>query len=141
MDPSGAGATYMLAHSNGRMIEGATGGALAAYEGHVTIGNVIDAVSVWTNNALQPSYVSVHMSMAHPTQEHVGLWQNAVNGAGDMMRMCRLFEPMRWGLGVALLTDGYFGHDPAGGAFYGVPTWCVAATLLLSRFTCWALYR
>jgi hypothetical protein len=43
--------------------------------------------------------------------------------AQDMMLMCTQFQPMRWGLGLALLTDGYFGHDPTGGAFYGVPTW------------------
>jgi hypothetical protein len=80
---AGAGSDYMLAHSNGRMIEGATGGALEAFESRIPISAVRDAVEVWTKRARQPSYVNVHMSLAGvvaPGALHTGLWVNAVNG-------------------------------------------------------------
>jgi hypothetical protein len=73
----------MLAHSNGRMIEGATGGALELFESRIPISAVRDAVEVWTKRARQPSYVNVHMSLVGavaPGALHTGLWVNAVNG-------------------------------------------------------------
>ena len=93
-------------------------------EGRIPISAVREAVEVWTERALQPSYVSVHMSLPTKPPDHVGLWVNAVNGGGDMMLMCTQFQPMRYGLGVALLTDGYFGHDPSGGSFCKLATLC-----------------
>jgi hypothetical protein len=115
---------------HGRMIEphGETPdgrGLLTSYEMQQPISRFMQAVSEWTDPASgpQPAYVSAHMAVPHTPPAHVGLWQNAVRGAGDMMRMGTEFQPMRFGLGCTLLTDGYFANSLITGAFYGVPTW------------------
>ena len=50
----------------------------------------------------------------------IGRWQNLVTN-GEMMRLMTDFRRMRFGLGVALLTDGYFGYD-VGSEMYGAPS-------------------
>ena len=100
-------------------------GLLTSYEMAQPISRFMQAVEEWTDPAsgTQPAYVSAHMAVPHTPRDHVGLWQNAVRGAGDMMRMGTEFQPMRFGLGCTLLTDGYFANSLITGAFYGVPTW------------------
>ena len=85
-------------------------GLLTSYLMLQPISRFMQAVAEWTDPASgpQPAYVSAHMAVPHPPPAHVGLWQNAVRGAGDMMRMGTEFQPMRFGLGCTLLTDAYF---------------------------------
>ena len=40
-----------------------------------------------------------------------------------MMVAATEFQAMRYGLGVTLMTDGYFSNSPVGGSFYGAPTY------------------
>jgi hypothetical protein len=63
------------------------------------------------------------MGVPQAPPAHTGLWQNAVQGAGDMMVAATEFQAMRYGLGVTLMTDGYFSNSPVGGSFYGAPTY------------------
>jgi hypothetical protein len=59
----------------------------------------------------------------------VGRWQNLLTG-GEMIRVMTDFRRMRFGLGVTMLTNGYFSFD-VGGGWYGQPTWYVSHTRTL----------
>ena len=62
---------------------------------------------------MQPNYINVHMNanMGGGTWR-IGRWQNIVS-EGENMRLMQDFRRMRFGLGVALLTDGYYGTSRA----------------------------
>ena len=114
----------LLPLSNGRMYEGSAVGALdPAYSGQDSITSVVDELRQWSTAAVQPSYVHMSMNSGELNGQgwRIGRWQNLVS-RGEMMRMLTDFRRMRFGLGVTLMTDGYFAND-LGGGFYGVPTW------------------
>ena len=106
--------------SNGRMYEG---GAFldGLYSGGKPISAFVSEIRMWTTQARQPSYLNVHMNgNMGGGLWRIGRWQNIVTG-GEMMRLMTDFRRMRFGLGAALLTDGYFAFD-VGSEMYGVPS-------------------
>ena len=106
--------------SNGRMYEGGAG-LDNCYSGGRPISSFVSEIRMWSTKAVQPSYLNLHMNgnMGGGTWR-IGRWQNLVTG-GEMMRLMTDFRRMRFGLGVALLTDGYFGYD-VGSEMYGAPS-------------------
>ena len=106
--------------SNGRMFEGGAG--LDVVYGGQSISSFVAEIRKWTTQSLQPSYVNVHMNgNMGGGLWRIGRWQNLVTG-GEMMRLMTDFRRMRFGLGVALLTDGYYGYD-VGSEMYGAPSY------------------
>ena len=61
-------------------------------------------------NRLQPNYIHLSMNSGIAGSWRVGRWQNLVS-AGEMMRVMTDFRRMRFGLGVTLMTDSYFGES------------------------------
>ena len=87
-----------------------------------SISSFVSEIRTWSTEALQPSYLNLHMNSNMGGGEwRIGRWQNLVT-AGEMMRLMTDFRRMRFGLGVALLTDGYFGYD-VGSEMYGAPSY------------------
>jgi hypothetical protein len=106
--------------SNGRMYEGGAGLDIL-YGGGQSISSFVSEIRKWSTTALQPSYLNLHMNgNMGGGKWRIGRWQNLVTG-GEMMRLMTDFRRMRFGLGVALLTDGYFGYD-VGSEMYGAPS-------------------
>ena len=118
--------------SNGRMYEGtAAGGLNTPYSGGA-ISSTIDTVRAYSAESLKPSYIHLSMNSAIAGGWRVGRWQNLVS-EGEMMRAMTDWRRMRFGLGVALMTDAYFAND-IGGGWYGVPTNYVEYVPRLQRF-------
>lgn len=106
--------------SNGRMYEGGAG-LDGIYGGGTSISSFVKEIRTWSTLAQQPSYLTIHMNANMPGGEwRIGRWQNLVTG-GEMMRLMTDFRRMRFGLGVTLLTDGYYGYD-VGSEMYGAPS-------------------
>jgi hypothetical protein len=92
--------------SNGRMYEGGAG-LDTVYGGARSITSFVSEIRMWTTQALQPSYVNVHMNgNMGGGLWRIGRWQNLVT-EGEMVRLMSDYRRVRFGLGVALLTDGY----------------------------------
>lgn len=107
--------------SNGRQYEGGAG-LDQIYAGSKSVTSFVSEIQMWTSRAVQPSYINLHMNAnMGGGQWRIGRWENIVTG-GEMMRLMTDFRRMRFGLGVALLTDGYFGYD-VGSEMYGAPSW------------------
>ena len=107
--------------SNGRMYEGGAG-LDTLYSGSSSISSFVSEIRMWSTHALQPSYLNIHMNgNMGGGKWRIGRWQNLVSG-GEMDRLMTDFRRMRFGLGVALLTDGYFGYD-VGSEMYGAPSY------------------
>jgi len=85
--------------SNGKMVEGGAG-LDPIYAGGSSISGFISSIRVWSTNAVQPSYLTLHMNgnMGGGTWR-IGRWQNLVT-EGEMMRLMTDFRRMRFGLGV-----------------------------------------
>ena len=106
--------------SNGRQFEGGAGLDIL-YTGSQSISTFVSQIRMWSTTALQPSYLNLHMNGNMGGGEwRIGRWQNLVTG-GEMSRLMTDFRRMRFGLGVALLTDGYFAYD-VGSEMYGAPS-------------------
>jgi hypothetical protein len=94
--------------------------AAQVYGGVLSIGSFVTEIRMWSTKSVQPSYVNVHMNAnMGGGLWRIGRWQNLVT-QGEMMRLMTDFRRMRFGLGVALLTDGYYGYD-VGSEMYGAP--------------------
>jgi hypothetical protein len=103
------------------MVEGGAG-LDPIYAGRSSISGFVSSVRMWTTNAVQPSYLTLHMNANMGGGKwRIGRWQNLVT-EGEMMRLMTDFRRMRFGLGVVLLTDQYFGYD-VGSEMYGVPSY------------------
>eukprot|EP00035_Acanthoeca_spectabilis_P038565 m.54290 g.54290 ORF g.54290 m.54290 type:complete len:911 (+) comp9189_c0_seq1:3497-6229(+) len=111
----------LLKLSNGRQYEGGDGlGLNSAYTGALAISARIAETRLWSTEALQPSYILTGINSAIEGPWRVGRWQNLVT-AGEMLRLLTDFRRMRFGLGVTLMTNGYFSFD-LGGGWYGQPS-------------------
>lgn len=108
--------------SNGRQQEGSDPlGLDGVYAGQIPISKRIALSRQWSVQALQPSYVHMSMNADVVGPWRIGRWQNLVT-RGEAMRLLTDFRRMRFGLGVTLMTDSYFGND-LGGGWYGVPSY------------------
>ena len=82
----------------------------------VSTATVAPAISTRSSDAsrcclrLQPNYIHLSMNSGIAGSWRVGRWQNLVS-AGEMMRVMTDFRRMRFGLGVTLMTDSYFGES------------------------------
>ena len=112
--------------SNGRQIEGSyndpgSPGLNSIIDGTFPISTYIAAINEWEERALKPTLVHVSVNSLIAGNWRVGRWQNLAT-KGEMMLRITHFARMRFGLGVALMSNAYFAND-IGGGFYGVPPW------------------
>jgi hypothetical protein len=126
--------TPFIPVSNGRQYEGGAGLDIL-YAGGRAVSSFIREIRTWTTQAVQPAYVNIHMNADMGGESwRIGRWQNILTG-GETMRLVSDFRRFRFGLGITLLTDGYYGYD-IGGEMYGSPTFYTEYEAKLGQERC-----